>query len=57
MYKNFYINTKKSDINITLSASKSNYSAWGIDRDKHGFQIHLGKCHIHFTKYGHEQAN
>lgn len=57
MYKNFYIGTKKSDINITLSASKSNYSKWGINKDKHGFEIHLGKCHIHFTKYGHEQAN
>lgn len=57
MYKNFYISTKKSDINITLSISRSNYNTWGIDRNKHGFQIHLGKCHIHFTKYGHERIN
>lgn len=54
MYKVWYISTNKSDINIILSANKSNYKEWGISKDKYGFAIHLGKCHIHFTKYPHE---
>ena len=57
MYKVFYFGTKKSDINVTLSASKSNYSAWGANKTKHGFEVHLGKCHIDFDKYCHEQEN
>lgn len=57
MYKNWYIGTKKSDINMTLSCSRNNYSSWGIKRVKHGFEAHLGKCHFHYSKYGHEQPN
>lgn len=57
MYKVFYFGTKKSDINVTLSASMSNYSAWGANKTKHGFEVHLGKCHIDFDKYCHEQES
>ena len=57
MYKVFYFGTKNSDINVTLSACKSNYSAWGVNRIKHGFEVHLGKCHVHYYKYSHEQES
>lgn len=55
IHKTWYIQTKKSDINITLSASKRNYKEWGIEKGKSGcgykFEIHLGRCHIEYTKY------
>lgn len=54
MYKVWYIPTKKSDINIILSIHKSNFTEWGIEKEKDGFAIHLGKCHIYFTKYPYE---
>ena len=54
MYKNWYIKTKNSDINMTLSCDKSNWSGYGVEHDGHGFKIHLGKCHFHYSKYTHE---
>lgn len=55
MYKVWYIATKKSDINVILSISKSNYKEWGITKKEHEFAIHLWKCHIWITKYPHER--
>ncbi len=57
MDKHWYIGTKKHDINITLSWSKHNWCGWGIEKTKHGFQIHLGKCHFHYDNYRHEQVS
>lgn len=54
MYKVFYHGTKKSDYNLTISASRSNYSSWGLGRKSHEISLHLGKCHISLTKYSHE---
>lgn len=56
IYKVFYFRTKKYDINIIISASKRNYFSWGYEIEKHhrGFQIHMGKCHVHYNKYPHE---
>ena len=55
MYKNWYLGTKHSDINIVLSASRSNRSKYGFDKDGHGFKVHIGKCHFHYSKYPHEK--
>ena len=55
--KHWYIGTKESDINIWLSCSKYNYSGWGFEKEKNGFSIHFGKCHFHYTVYGHEQPS
>lgn len=55
--KHWYIGTKKNDINIWFSSDKSNYKAWGIEKEKHGFSIHLGRTHFHYEKYLHEQVS
>lgn len=54
-YKTWYIGTKKSDINIIANYSKRNASSWGIEKEKHGFTIGMGKFYIEYTKYPCEQ--
>ena len=54
MYKTWYIGTKKSDINMVLSFDKGNTKSYGVEKDSHGFKLNLGKCHFHYSKYGHE---
>lgn len=56
MYKSWYIGTKYSDINIILSASRGNYSDFGFEKKPHGFDIHLWKIHIHYSKYDYEKT-
>lgn len=55
MYKVLYFDTKTHDINIIISASKANYKDWGFEKERHGFAIHIGKCHIRYNKYLHER--